>query len=272
MIENNLRANKHIHYTYTDKDLIDSLRSNQGIPENQDIIMAFNSGCYGPDYLVFDYENNAVFEYTDIDAKDWVKMIKIPNLARYTRLVEYLKSSIFTFDYRVNPSEELEFRLTTLDHGTYTVRLDGEDDFAVIYRLVDGQPISSNRFAFDDIVDVDAFDIELIKLTNFEYEVRNDRRNISITLRKVGQNFDIIYHSVDRCKTCPADLSKNKIYQLTKSSQQHSLEFMLIFNNKEITDLYLKQWIKVTQLIHLPTFNDILLENLKNNKPFLEWK
>ena len=272
MIENNLRANKHIHYTYTDKDLIDSLRSNQGIPERQDIIMVFNSGYYGPDYLVLDYENNAVFEYTDIDASDWVKKIKIPNLSHFKPLVEYLKSSIFTFDYRINPSEELEFCLTTYGHATYTLRLDGSDHYAIIYRQADGQAVSSDRFAFKDIADADAFDIELIKLTNFEYEVRNDRRNISIILNKAGQHFDIIYRNVDSYKACPADLSKNQIYQVTKSSQQHSLEFMLIFSDKEISDLFLKQWIRVTQLIHLPTFNDILLENLKNNKPFLEWK
>lgn len=272
MIKNNLRANKHIHYTWTDADLLNTLRENHRIPESHDIIMTFNQGYYLPDYLVLDYENNIVYEYTDIDAKDWTKKIKIPNLDRFKRLVEYLKSSIFTFDYRIGPSEELEFRLTTDDYGTYTVGIDGENSFIIVYRLADGKVVSSDRFAFDDIPSANAFDMELIKLTNFEYEVRNDRRNISIILKKQGQNFDIIYRSVDHCKYNTADLSKNKIYQITKSSQQHSLEFMLLFNDKEITDLYLKQWIKMTQLIHLPTYNDILLDNLKNNVPFLKWK
>lgn len=272
MIENNLRANKHIHYTYTDKDLIDSLRSNQGIPERQDIIMAFNSGYYGPDFLVLDYENNAVFEYTDIDASDWVKKIKIPNLSHFKPLIEYLKSSIFTFDYRVNPVEELEFCLTTYGHATYTLSLDGPNQYVIVHRQADGQVVSSDRFAFKDIKDVNAFDIEFLKLLSFEHEIRNDNSGVTIVLKKQNQHFEITYRRSGGFKSCFADLTKNQIYQMTSEDKRNTLEFMLIFSDKEISDLYLKQWMRVLQMCYIPEYNKTLLSNLEKNTPFLKWK
>lgn len=275
MIENNLRANKHIRYIHRDNESIDAFRSNPNIriSEEDDILMVFNNGYYGPVFLVLDYRNNHIFEYTDeIDNPEWQKMIIIKNLKHVKPLIEYLQQSIFTFNYLTNPASELEFRLTTSSHGVYIVRLDGPDHFVIFHRQGDGQIVSSDRFAFKDIPDVDAFDIELLKLVNFEYEICNDNKLGGIKFTKKGQNFGISYQNKHEIQYRLAEHAKDQVYQHTCHDSYYRLEFMLIFEYRRISDRNLKHWIRILQKCYLPEYSKTLLSNLEKNVPFLKWK
>lgn len=273
MIENNLRANKHFRYILTDHEAVDEFKSNNQISDEKDILMVFNGGYYGPIFLVFDYQNNHVFEYTDeVDNSEWKKMIVVKDLKEAQPLIKLLQRSVFTFDYKINPAGYLEFRLTTLNHGVYKIELNGPTAYTIDYRQSDGRINSCEVFSFKEITDTSAFDNELIKLMNFEYEIDNDNAGVAIVLKKQNQHFNITYRKGAGLQHHFADLSKNQIYQVVSGQQHQTLEFMLNFKDKKITDLYLKQWVCIMQKCYLPEYNDILLSNLQNNVPFLEWK
>lgn len=273
MVENNLRANKHLRYILTDHEAVDEFKSNNQISDEKDILMVFNGGYYGPVFLVFDYQNNHVFEYTDeVDNSEWKKMMVVKDLKGVKPLIKLLQRSIFTFDYKINSAGYLGFCLTTYNHGTYTIELNGPNTYTLDYRQSDGRITSSEAFSFEEITDTSAFDNALIKLFNFEYEICNDDTATAIVLKKQNQHFNITYRKGMSFQHHFADLSKNQIYQVVSGKQHQTLEFMLNFKDKEITDLYLKQWVCIMQKCYLPEYDDILLSNLQNNVPFLEWK
>nr|DAO09486.1 MAG TPA: hypothetical protein [Caudoviricetes sp.] len=273
MSENNLRANKHFRYILTDYEAVDEFKSNNQISDEKDILMTFNGGYYGPVFLVFDYQNNHVFEYTDeVDNSEWKKMVVVKDLKGAEPLIKLLQRSIFTFDYKINSAGYLGFCLKTYNHGVYTIELNGSNAYTIDYRQSDGRLNSCEVFSFEEIPDTSAFDNALIKLFNFEYEICNDNTGTAIVLKKQNQHFNITYRKNAGFQHCFADLSKNQIYQVVSGQQHHTLEFMLNFKDKKITDLYLKQWVCIMQKCYLSEYDDILLSNLQNNTPFLEWK